>query len=287
MSAKIRPATADDIDACSGILYHAFKDIADHHRFPPDLPTMEAATQLTLSFISHPSIFSVVAENGGRVIGSNHLDERGRIRGLGPISVDPAFQKLGFGRQLMEAVLERGRDSDGIRLLQDSYNMLTVCLYASLGFKVKEPTLLMAGRPKKKPPSTVEVRPLKDEDLDECSSLCTKVHGFDRTAELKDALEAFSPFVILRKGRIRGYASILTYWAVNHAVAETDEDMKNLILGVATACPEPLSFLLPTRQDSLFRWCLDVGFRALKPMTLMAKGEYMRPDGCYLPSVFC
>jgi hypothetical protein len=77
-----------------------------------------------------------------------------------------------------------------------------------------------------------------------------------------------------------------TFWLANHGVAETESDMQALIVGAAAASDQPLSFLLPTRQAVLFRWCLDQGMRALKPMTLMTIGEYRAPSGCYMPSVF-
>ncbi len=35
----------------------------------------------------------------------------------------------------------------------------------------------------------------------------------------------------------------------------------------------------------LFRWCLDVGLRVVKPMTYMAVGDYREPAGAWLPSV--
>ena len=68
-------------------------------------------------------------------------------------------------------------------------------------------------------------------------------------------------------------------------MAETEEDMKALLLGAAAMNAEPLSFLLPVRQASFFRWCLSEGLRAVMPMTLMALGEYREPNGCYIPSV--
>jgi hypothetical protein len=76
--------------------------------------------------------------------------------------------------------------------------MLSISLYASLGFEVKEPLLLMRGKPTSKPRLGVEVRPLNAQDLDECAALCRKVHGFNRLNELRDALEALSPLVALR-----------------------------------------------------------------------------------------
>jgi len=285
MNITIRPAVAADIEVCARIIYEAFKGITDRHGFPPDFPTVEAATELASAFINHPSIFGAVAESDGRIVGSNFLDERDPIRGVGPITVDPRVQQRGIGRQLMQAVLERGQGSVGIRLLQHSFNVLSVSLYASLGFDPKEPILLMQGKPKSTPPAGFEVRRLTKQDLDSCAALCAKTHGFDRANELRDALEFFTPFVALRKGRVTAYASTATFWPLNHGVAETEEDMKALLLGAGAVTKEPLSFLLPVRQASFFRWCLSEGLRVVKPLTLMAMGEYQEPKGCYFPSV--
>ena len=286
MSPTIRPAVTADIEICGRIIYQAFKDIADRHRFPPDFPTVQDGIQLATSFINHPSIFGVVADYHGQVVGSNFLDERDPIRGLGPITVDPNFQQRGVGRRLMEAVLERGQGAAGIRLLQDSFNVSSVSLYSSLGFDVKEPLLLMRGKPKTEPHSEVEVRPLTEEDLSACAALCKKVHGYERTNELQDAVKYFPPRVALRAGRVVAYASAPTFWPLNHGVAETEEAMKALLLGAGAASAElSLSFLLPVRQASLFRWCLSEGLRVVKPMTLMAMGDYREPNGCYFVSV--
>src|SRR5215203_6124787 len=144
----IEPADARD---CARILYEAFGGIHDHHRFQRDFPTLEAAEQLTGAFIAHPSIWGVVAESDGRVVGSNFIDERCTIRGVGPITVDPRAQGRGVGRRLMQAALERSRRAAGIRLFQDSFNVGSLSLYASLGFEVKEPAVVISGRPSSGP----------------------------------------------------------------------------------------------------------------------------------------
>ena len=38
------------------------------------------------------------------------------------------FKAAGLGRQLMEAVLDRGQDAIGVRLVQDSFNTRSVAL---------------------------------------------------------------------------------------------------------------------------------------------------------------
>ena len=47
----------------------------------------KAATALTSQLIRNPGFFGVVAELDGTVIGSNFLDERSTMHGLGPVSV--------------------------------------------------------------------------------------------------------------------------------------------------------------------------------------------------------
>jgi predicted N-acetyltransferase YhbS len=287
MTIELRATEPADGDECARIVYEAFGGIHDHHRFARDFPTLEAAGQMTSAFISHPSIWGVVAERDGRIVGSNFLDERGPIRGLGPITVDPQAQGARVGRRLMEAALERGRDAAGIRLFQDSFNMGSLALYASLGFEVKELCVVMSGRPRSGPADGVEVRALEERDLEECEDLCISVHGFERTTELRDALQGpvLSPFVAVRDGRITAYATTLTFFPAAYGVGETQDDVCALILGALPAGEEPASFLLPTRQAGLFQWCLSEGLRAVKPMTYMSIGEYHEPDGCWIPSV--
>jgi GNAT superfamily N-acetyltransferase len=286
MEVAIRPVTTFDTEKCGRIMHEAFTYLANRHGFPSDFPTLESGAQISSAFINHTSIFGVVAEYNGEVAGVNFLDERGTIRGVGPLAVDPHLQERGIGRRLMEAVVERGRDAEGLRLLQDSFNILSISLYTSLGFDVKEPVLLMRGKLKSGPTSTTQVRRLKDEDLVACSALCRKVHGFDRINELHEAIQLFSPYVALRGGEIVAYASAPTVWQANHGVAETEEDMEALLLGVGAANTAPLSFLLPVRQANLFRWCLKEGLRVIKPMTLMTMGLYQEPKASYFISVF-
>jgi ribosomal protein S18 acetylase RimI-like enzyme len=287
MAIAIRGVESADADECARIAYEAFGGLHDHHGFPRDFPTLDAAMQLVSSFIAHPAIWGVVAEAEGRIVGSNFLDERGEITGVGPITVDPEAQGHGIGRRLMEAVMTRGAAARGMRLFQDSFNMHSLALYASLGFEVREPAVVMTGALSSGPTAGVDVRPLEEGDLQECDRLCMRIHDFERTSELRDAIEVpvFSPFVALRDGRITAYATTLTFFPAAYGVAETEHDMCALIAGALAAGGEPASFLLPTRQAGLFRWCLGEGLRAAKPMTYMSIGEYQEPDGSWVPSV--
>src|SRR5437879_2681766 len=129
MPITLRAATPGDVEPCGRIVFDAFHGIATRHNFPLDFPNVEHATGLIAMLIQSPAEFGVVAEQDGRIVGSNFLLEADAIRGVGPISVDPTLQGSGVGRLLMTAVIERGRDAAGIRLVQDAFNSASLSLY--------------------------------------------------------------------------------------------------------------------------------------------------------------
>lgn len=266
-------------------MFEAFTKVAEPHGFPADIPSMERGVSLATFMINHPSFYGSVAESEGKVVGSSFLDERDEIRSVLVITVDPHFQGGGVGRQLMDGLLKRGKGSLGIRLVQDPHNPLALSLYTSLGFDVKELLAMMIGRPSGPLPSGFEVRRLHEEDIPQCARLCREVHGVERTNELRDAIKSFSPHVALRKGRITAYATDMSIWQVAHGVADTEEDMEALILGMSHTNPSPVCFLLPTSMSGFFRWSLTQGLKVVKPMTIMSMGMYQQPRGCFFSSV--
>jgi len=280
----LRSPTPDDIETLAQIVFDAFGGIHDQHGFQRDFPTPETARGMMSAWVPHPKVWGVVAEIDGHIVGSNFIDERDPILGIGPITIDPKVQNSGVGRTLMEAVIERGSGAPGIRLVQDGFHMRSLSLYTSLGFEVTAPCIVMAGKPRSGPVAGIRVRPLEEADFDECAALCVKVHGFERTGSLRDSRATSTPLVAERDGRIVAYAAAPTYWPMSHGVAETDDDMKALLLAAAAEGGEPVALLVPL-LSGLFSWCLEEGLRALKPMNVMAMGSYQEPRGSWYPSV--
>jgi predicted N-acetyltransferase YhbS len=283
MNVTLRPARLEDANRCGTICYEAFKAIAEQHNFPPDFPSSDVTIGLLSELLSRPGFYGVVAELDGRVVGSNFMDERSTIAGIGPITVDPAAQNRTVGRQLMQHVLERvaTRRLPGVRLVQAAYHNRSLSLYATLGFEIREPLATMQG-----PPLAVQipgyvVRPATERDLDACNQVCLSVHGHDRSGELRDAIMQGTAVVVEHGGRITAYTTSIAFWG--HAVGESNEGLKALI-GAAPAFPGP-GFLLPTRNGELFRWCLAHGLRVVHLMTLMSIGLYNEPAGAFLPSI--
>ncbi len=283
MSIVLRPGTPADAAVCGPICFEAFKAIDDEHNFPWDFPSAEVATGLLGMMLSNPGFYSVVAEKDGNVVGSNFLDERGPIAGVGPITVDPAAQNQTIGRRLMSAVLDRAseRHAAGVRLLQSAFHNRSLCLYTKLGFETRETISKMNGASLDLKFPGYDVRPARTTDLAVCNALCQRVHGHHRGGELDDAIKAGTARVVEHLGEITAYATDVAFFA--HAVAETNQGLKALI-GAAPGFPGG-GFLLPTRNGEMFRWSLQNGLRLVHQLTLMTIGLYNEPDGAYLPSV--
>jgi predicted N-acetyltransferase YhbS len=279
----IRAARPDDSSVCGQICYEAFSKLNAKHGFPCDFPGPEAATGVLSMMFSSPDFYCVIAENAGRIVGSNCLDERSTIAGVGPITVDPGAQNLGVGRKLMQAVMDRAvtRRAAGTRLVQAAFHSRSLSLYASLGFDVREPLSCVQGNLREHNVPGCAVRVAQPTDLDACNALSRSVHGFDRGTELAQAIQQGTAKVVERAGRTTGYASGLAFF--NHATAEYNLDMQALIAS-AESFGGP-GILVPSRNSELLRWCLGNGLHVVQPMTLMSTGLYNEPAGAWLPSI--
>lgn len=279
----IRVAVPQDSDACGPICFAAFSAINAAHNFPCDFPSEAHCTGMLSRIFDSPGIYSVVAEINGRIVGSNALDERANICGVGPITVDPAVQNHGVGRKLMQTVIERAQQQGaaGIRLVQAAFHGRSFSLYASLGFDVREPLACVQGRIAERSVSACNVRAATPADAAACNALAYRVHGYMRAQELEAGIERGLALVVERDGKVTGYSSHLGFFG--HTTAESNLDLRALIAGAESLAGPGI--LVPSRNTELLRWCLRQGLRVVQPMTLMSMGLYNEPSGAWLPSV--
>ena len=278
----LRPGRPEDAAACGQICYDAFTSIAARHSFPKDFPSADVAAGFLAELLSHPRFYSVIAEIEGRIVGSNFLDERSAIAGVGPITVDPGVQDGGIGRMLMNAVLERAAEQKfaGVRLVQAGYHTRSLALYARLGFQARKTLACLQGAPLEVSMPGRGVRQAAPADLEACNRICRAVHGHDRAHDVEDAIRAGTASVVEFAGQITGYATAMAFFG--HAVGESTDDIKALI-GAAPSFGGP-GILVPADRP-LLPWCLEHGLRVTQLMTLMTMGLYIEPAGSYLPSV--
>jgi len=283
MSLILRPGKPEDATVCGTICYEAFKAVAWQHNFPPTYSAPEIAVARMAERLSHLRFYTVVAELDGHVVGSNFLDERSSIVGLGPITVDPTVQNRSIGRRLMQDVLDRAatQRSLGVRLVHAAYHTRALCLYAKMGFAARDLVAKVTGAPLNLPLPGYTVRSATLADLEACNQVCRYVHGHDRSGELEDAIQQGNATVVEHDGHLSGYATVMG--VSGHAVGTTTAAVQALI-GAAPAF-ERDSFLVPLRNGELFGWCLAQGFRVAVPETLMSQGFYQEPVGAFLPSV--
>jgi GNAT superfamily N-acetyltransferase len=282
-SVTLRRATQADAPVAGKICYEAFAKINTDHNFPLDIPDAETAIGFCETLFTHPGFYCIVAEENGRVIGSNCLDERSPIFGIGPITIDPTVQNRGTGRRLMQDVLNRTRErgAPGVRLVQAAFHNRSMSLYTSLGFEVREPLSVLRGTTIVKTVDGCRVRPAGNNDLEACNRLSESVHGHHRGGELIDSVAQGTAFVVERAGRVTGYTSAMGFFG--HSVGETNLDLMALI--AATPEFQGPGIFVPSRNGELFRWCLAQGLRVTQPMTLMSIGLYNEPRGAFMPSV--
>src|SRR5260370_5094554 len=265
MKIKLRRATPDYAQRCGRICYEAFTAIANQHNFPPDLPSADVTIGLLSKLIANPRFYGIVAEIDHQVVGSNFMDERSAIAGIGPITIDPTVQNRGIGRALMCDCLARAteRRVPGVRLLQAGYHTRSLSLYPKLGFVTRKPLVVMQVAPLDLQMSGYPVRKAVEADLQACDRVSFKVHGLDRSAEVLDAIKEGTATVVEHDDHVTAYATVVGFFG--HAVAETNDGLKALI-AAATGFAGP-SFLLPMRSWELFRSCLNRGLRDLEPRT--------------------
>jgi len=283
MAVLLRSAKAADAPDLGRICYDAFKAVAEAHNFPPDFPSTQVAQAILASLIDNPGVFGVVAESGGSIVGSNFVDERNVISGVGPITVNPAVQNDSIGRALMQAVLDRARSqgATGVRLVQAGYHARSLALYLKLGFEARELLVCLQGPVIAETIPGCVVRTASPADIADCDVLCHRVHGHHRGRELAEAVSGGSARVVERAGRVTGYVTAIAFFG--HAVGETNDDLKALVsAGEAIAGP---GLLVPAANGELMRWLLDRGLRITQTMTLMSIGLYNQPQGAWLPSV--
>lgn len=279
----LRSATASDADELGRICYEAFYKISTDYNFPPDFASAEPTVGLMQMMIGRPDVYSVVAEQGGRILGSNFLWESDAISGVGPVTVDPVSQNSSVGKALMQDVIRRADEqrAPSVRLVQAAYHNRSLSLYTKLGFDTVEPLSLMQGSPLNKTIEGYSVRKMTADDLDAVDAVTMRVHGHTRRNEVAAAIAHGSAMVVEHDGRITGYTTLVGFFG--HSVGESNEDLKALIAAADVFAGS--GFLLPTRNSELMRWCFEQGLKVVQPMTLMSRGMYQEPRGAFLPSI--
>lgn len=144
---------------------------------------------------AHPDIVTVVAcDPEGQLAGTNTVDLRATVAGIGPIAVAPAWWDKKLGRFLMNGAMEhaRQRGKGCVMLQQVNNNVKSYALYARMGFVPVETCLSLEGFVYEhlEPDPSYDFRRLGPGDVDACEAMYQRLFpGFSRAAETRDAIE--------------------------------------------------------------------------------------------------
>ncbi len=284
MAIRLVRAEPKHVDEMGRICHEAFKGVQEGKQSPLDWTSVDMAREVLGMLVKRTDFYSVVALLDGQPVGSNFLSLMDAVAGVGPITVDPRYQGKGIGRTLMKDVLDyaRRKKIERVRLLQCSFNVASLSLYASLGFDVREPIAVMQLGPAAKQDRSV--RSIVTSDLESIERLSARIYKTSRRREVAAAMEhGFSTLVRERSGRISGY---LTPGMLGHGVAESEDDAIALVgecarrLGVGGS-----PIFVPLGEATLYRRALNAGCRTIKVMNLMSLGPYDPPGRIWMPSV--
>jgi predicted N-acetyltransferase YhbS len=282
---SVRPIRPEDAEACGTIAYEAHSTVAAAHNFPSEHPSAQFSIGMIGAKVKDRNAAGFVAERDGHILGSIFLNTfpPAPAAAMGPMTVAPQAEGDRVGQKLLLVALDEAttRNIEQVRLVQSPSHLRSLALYTKLGFDVREPLLMMQGKPPAALSTDHIVRSVEQADIAACEQLCTAIHGFARGAELRGAIDQHVASVVMHRDRIVGYSTGLGFRG--HSVAETTEALKALIAG-ASQLPGP-GFFVPGRNGELLRWVFMQGLRGLWPATLMTRGPYQEPRGAFLPSI--
>jgi GNAT superfamily N-acetyltransferase len=279
---NIRPARHSEAIDLAAIWHSAFSGVTDAHGFPRDFSSEEEVVGLMEHVLHLPNAYSAIAESFGGIVGGGFLWVNEEVAGIGPVFVRPEAQGNQTGRSVMEDLIQRSEEvgQRSVRLTQASFNLVSMSLYAKLGFEIKEPLVVMEGAPLGIRIPGFEVRPATMVDAEAMDAMCRRCHGHTRLSEIQHAIEDGTARVAISSGRIVGYATDTGF--LGHAVADVNEALFAL-LGAAQEFSLS-GVMVPTRNSELLQWCLRSGMRARSPWNLMSRGWYQEPTTPFMPS---
>jgi hypothetical protein len=281
-----------DVTRAGEVIVAAFNDVFARHGFPQPFPSSEAGIGLARGYLRLEPQECFVAVEGGQVIGSGFLHLRGDTAGIGPITVDPACQTKGVGKEIMMTVIRAGRHCPSLRLVQDAFNTVSFSLYSKLGFAACGTVVSLAGQEFRPTGRTrgISIRELAADDAARVAALDTKLTGITRPQDVQYFLARPPQLLSLVEGKPAGYLCLLRTGAGTFCgpAAATEPAVLRALVSQAIEMEQgkALRIRLPGRHVELFRDLMKMGFRVETLQTYMVRGPWKAPKGIDLLALF-
>ena len=246
----IRPATAEDLPRCGVIWRDALNDYMGRLNLPVMPDQLESLGRLHVhALVTDPDLFVVAGRAGETPVGFASAVVRGQLWYLSMLFVEPADQRSGLGRAMLDQILPPPDRLAGftLALASDSAQPISNGLYASLGIVPRLPLYHLVGRPTR----PAELPPLGDGVTavlnapdtalpGDVHALDRELLGFDRPQDHRFAAETGRrPYLYrARDGELLGYGYASTVGHVG-PVAARDPAQLPAVLGHLLLAVEP------------------------------------------------
>jgi ribosomal protein S18 acetylase RimI-like enzyme len=290
----VRPLEERDADRAGDVNFVAFYDVALRHGQPPVVTSATDARSYVRHLLAFDPLGGSVAELDGEVVGMAWVHVRGPVATIGPVAVDPRVQGRGLGRRLVERCIEAaGPRVPQVRLVQESYNPVSLALYLRTGFRVVAPLLELelaadarvvaaAG------PSGARVRPATDADRARLVDRDSRAFGAARPQSVDLYLRRGQALVAERGSTLAGYAFGLGVGALGYLGSASAEDGEVLLELLGTLAAElhgegtVLRTMVPATDRRLVEGLLAIGFRVFRACHYMVRGGGTAPPPNYV-----
>ena len=207
----VRPLVPADVDAVAEVDFAAFHEVALRHGLTPLVSAVRDSRAYVRRLLEVDPVGGFVAEDAGHIVGHAWVHSRGPIATVGPVAVEPTQQRRGIGRALLQQCIKAaGPRTTQIRLVHESYNVASLGLYLSEGFRVVAPVLELvldvAPAAPGPPPVGVRIRPADPADHGRIVARDARPFGTARAHDIERVLRTGRAVVAERGTTLAGYA---------------------------------------------------------------------------------
>ena len=290
----LRPAESRDVEAAGDVNFLAFYRAALVHGMPPVVTRPADSRRYLRHLLEFDPLGGVVAEEDGRIVGVAWIHPRGAVATLGPLAVDPAAQGRGVGRRLLERALEMtGKGVPQVRLVQESFNAVSLGLYLRAGFRVVAPILeleLAPGTPlvPARAPAGAAVRPAAPADAVRLVARDARAFGAPRAQSVDLYLRRGSVLVAEDRGALVGYAMGIGFEGTAHLGSAAADDADVLLCLAGAVAAELVAHghrvrtMVPAVDRRMVDGLMGLGFRVFRACHYMVRGGGTAPPPNYL-----
>jgi len=290
----LRAAESRDVEPAGDVNFIAFYRAALAHGLPPAVTTPADSRRYIRHLLEFDPLGGVMAEEDNRIVGVAWVHPRGAVATIGPLAVDPAAQGRGIGRRLLERAVEvAGKGEPQVRLVQESFNAVSLGLYLRAGFCVVAPILeleLGAGTAlvPPRPPTGAAVRPAAPADAARLVARDARAFGAPRPQSIDLYLRRGRVLVAEDRGALAGYAMGIGFEGVAHLGSAAADDAEVLLCLAGTVASElaaqghRVRTMVPAADHRLVEGLMGFGFRVFRACHYMVRGGGTAPPPNYL-----